>query len=301
MIPVSDLSPTRHQESTSAAPAVSIVIVSFNVCELLAACLESVYRETASLNAEVFVVDNASRDGSANMVTRRFPRVRLIRNSQNRWLAPANNQALRECSGRFILFLNPDTELLPTALTSLIECLEAHPTVGIVGAQLLNVDRSVQPSGNALRAWWSFLADALPLHRVGLGRRQSFHDAQRDYERACEVAEASGACALVRRDVLVQTGPLDERFAYCYEDVDLCIRAAHAGWRTMYYPRAKVVHHGGRSAPDDPAELQRRWERGQLVFIRKHYSFLLYVAVRSILTLKRSVRRISGAMTSGRA
>lgn len=281
------------------APDVSIVVVSYNVRDLLETSLRSLEPEAAALRLEIFVVDNASADGSADMVTRDFPHVILIRNPVNRWLAPANNQALRRCSGRHILFLNPDTELRPGALTELAGYLDVHPDVGIVGAQLRNTDGSLQPSGNALRSGWAFLADALPLERLGVRRSRSFLEPGRDYEEVREVDEVSGACALVRAEVLRQVGLLDERFPYSFEDVDLCIRARRAGWRTVYDPRAKVVHHGGRSRPADAEDLRRRWEQGQLVFVRKHYGWLLHAALRAILSVKDLMRRARRSRHTG--
>lgn len=267
-----------------------MVIVSFNVLDLLAACLRSVEADAGSLRLEVIVVDNSSGDGSADMVARDFPRVTLIRNPVNRWFAPANNQALRLCRGRHVLFLNPDTEVLPGALAELAGFLDAHPAAGVVGPQLLNSDGSLQPSGNRLRPGWSFVADALPLHRIGLRRIRGFQELGRDYEMVCDVGEVSWAAAMVRHEVLERVGLLDERLPYCYEDVDLCIRARQAGWRVLYYPRARVMHHGGKSRPLHDEELRRRWEDGQLVFIRKHYSTALYAAVRVVIGIKNTAR-----------
>jgi GT2 family glycosyltransferase len=283
-------------------PDVSVVVVSFNVRDLLAACLRSVERESDGLVVETIVVDNASADGSADMVARRFPSVTLIRNDLNRWLAPATNQALARCRGRYVMFLSPDAELRPGALRELKSFLDANSDVGIVGAQLLNSDGSLQPSGNPLRSGWSFIADSLPLQRLGLRAPQGFRQAGRDYEEVCRVDEVCGAASLVRREVLETVGFLDERMSFSYEDVDLCIRAARAGWRIMYDPRAKVVHHGGRSVPTDAGELLRRWEAGQLVFIRKHYPRVLYWVVRALIAARRLARPAVGALrTAGTA
>lgn len=277
----------------------SVVVVSFNVRDLLAACLRSVQACAPPLRLEIFVVDNASSDGSAEMVARDFPRVTLIRNTVNVFLAPADNQALRLCRGRHILFLNPDTEVREGALSELVRFLDEHPDVGMVGAQLLNTDGSLQPSGNAIRPAWSYLADALPLHRVGLRRVRGFREPGRDYQEVRDVDEVSGACAMMRREVLEKVGLLDERLAYCYEDVDLCIRVRKAGWRIVYDPVATVVHHGGRSTPVDAQDLRRQWESAQLVFIRKHHGLLPYAAVGAVIGLKELVRRARRAVGLG--
>ena len=277
----------------------SVVVVSFNVRGWLAACLRSLEAAAPALRLEVFVVDNASRDGSADMVTREFPGATLMRNAANRGFAPANNQALRLCRGRHVLLLNPDTEVREGGLAELVAFLDTHADVGIVGAQLLNPDGSLQPSGNALRPGWSYVVDALPLHRLGLRRSRSYLEPGRNYEEVREVGEVSGACLMMRREVQETVGLLDERFFFCYEDVDLCIRVRKAGWRVIYDPVAKVVHHGGRSMPADSRDLRRRWERAQLVFIRKHHGLLPYAAVGAVIGIKEVIRGARRAVRLG--
>ncbi len=273
-------------------PDVSVVIVNYNGRALLNACLRSVLATAGALRVEVIVVDNASTDGSADMVAQEFPSVVLIRNAENRWLAPADNQGLAQAEGRHLLFLNPDTELYAGTMATLVSFLDLHPDVGMAGAQLRNTDGSLQPSGNPLPLASEFLLDALPLARVGVQRTPRWHATPRDYEQVQDVGEVCGACAMMPRRVMERVGMLDERLPYSYEDLDLCIRVRQAGWRIVYVPMAKALHHGGQSVPSDAHVLRRHWERSQLHFVRKHHGLPVALLLRLLLALRRGARRV---------
>jgi GT2 family glycosyltransferase len=266
----------------------TIVVVSYNVRELLRACLGAAARSAAPYAAELIVVDNASRDGSADMVAHAFPHVVLLRNAVNRGFAAACNQGLARGQGRYGLLLNPDAEPLDDALAALVRFADAHPEVGVVGPQLRNADGSLQPSG------WPVPRLSALLARAVLGQRAVVPPPQRDFDAVADVGEVSGACLLVRGEVLARVGRLDERFFLGYEDVDLCMRAARAGWRVVYYPCARVRHHHGASGGRHDRALIPRWESGQRHFVRKHYGAAAAAALGAIQGGRRAVRLVLG-------
>ncbi|MCX6032000.1 MAG: glycosyltransferase family 2 protein [Chloroflexi bacterium] len=229
-------------------PALSIVIVNWNTRDLLAGCLASVVGSQAAsgLTPEVFVVDNASTDDSAAMVRNRFPWVRLIENRENVGFARANNQGIALATGRYVLLLNPDTEVWPGALAALVAFMAAHPRAGACGARLLNADGSLQPACHPIltpgREFWRLLfleklwpRATYPMHRW-------------DTVTPHRVEVIKGACLLLRRETLDQVGLLDESYFMYTEEVDLCYRLAQAGWELWYVPAAVVTHYGEASS-----------------------------------------------------
>lgn len=232
----------------SAGIRLSILIVNWNVRDLLAECLRSIERETALADAEVLVVDNASTDGSVDMLRREFPWVHLLCSSTNLGFAMGNNAGWGFCQGRYRVLLNPDTVVTDRALDRLVDWLEAHPRAAVAGCRLLNSDGSLQRwTGGALPNLANVASHALFLDRLlpsCLRPRPLF--LLRDVGRDQRVDWVSGACLAVRTDAI--TGPLfsEDYFMYA-EDVDLCERVAAAGGEVWYTPCATVVHHHGRS------------------------------------------------------
>jgi len=238
----------------------SVIIVSWNVCELLRRCLQSVYRSLdprtlgdSPLTFEVFVVDNASRDGSLSMLRREFPEVRVVANERNLGFTAANNQALRLASGRYLLLLNPDTEVVGDALPRLVKYMEEHPEVGVVAPQLLYPDGGVQPSRRRFPTRLTGLIESTPLQRVFRGsdtlRRYYVSDVADDQEQ--EVDWVVGACFLVRATTTREVGFFDERYFMYSEELDWCYRIKTAGWRVTYLPNARVIHYEARSSEQD--------------------------------------------------
>lgn len=229
----------------------SIVIVSFNVRDLLEACLRSI-RETAreDLHQEIIVVDNASLDGSVHMVRQRYPEVHLIANSENRGFAAANNQGIRESRGRYVLLLNPDTEVLDDALARMIAFLDTHPTFGAVGPQLLYPDGSLQHNAFRFPGVLQTFFDFFPIHQRLLDSRLNGRYPRAWYARGepFPIDHPLGACLMVRRATIEQVGMLDEEFFMYCEEIDWCWRMRKAGWQIACVPRARVIHHVGASA-----------------------------------------------------
>ncbi len=259
----------------------SIVIISWNIKTLLAGCLKSIFDHVPGFEHEVWVVDNASSDGSVNMVRQHFPQVQLIANEENIGFAPANNQAIRRCHGRFILLLNPDTEVLPGALEALVQFMEAHPDAGAAGSLLLNPDGSLQPScfprPTLSRELWRLF------HLDRVRPYGQYHMPTWDQEQPREVDVIQGASLLLRREALDQTGLLDEGYFIYTEEVDLCYRLQQAGWRLYWTPRSKVIHFGGQSTKQVAAEMFLQLYKSKIQFFRKHYGRFPAFAYKLIL------------------
>lgn len=261
----------------------SIIIVSWNTRDLTDRCLRSVY-DTVTRPFEVFLVDNASRDGSADMVAAKYPEARLIRNRRNLGFAKANNQAVPLCRGRYVLFLNSDAKLLPGSADGLAAFLDASPAHGAAAPMLLNEDGTLQRSCRRIPPYGGLLAVHTSLRWKSPGqwpiRRLHMlgwsHDDDRDVE------QPMAACLLVRRSVLETVGTFDEGCFLLYNDVDLCKRILRAGHRIAYRAGLKVVHFEGASITKY-VRLKEEGLRNVTHYIRKHYgpamSFFFVLAV----------------------
>jgi GT2 family glycosyltransferase len=228
-------------------PDCSVIIVNWNGLGILRDCLESVVANTSEREAEVIVIDNASDDGSPEMVEAEFPRVRLIRNRANRGFAAANNQGLAVARGRYPLLLNSDTVVLGDVIQRSAAYMDAHPDVGGLGCRVLNPDRTMQPtcfqypSLFNLALWASGLT-SLPGRFFG---RQTYRGWERDSERDVDVV--TGCYLMIRREILETVGPLDERFFFFGEETDWCRSIAEAGWKVRFAPVGEIVHIGNAS------------------------------------------------------
>ncbi len=252
----------------------SIIIVSWNTRELLARCLESVYATMQGRTFEVLVVDNASRDGSAQMVREQFPQVRLIENRENVGFARANNQALRESHGDYLLLLNSDTLVLPDAVEALLAFMERYSSVGACGPRLLSADGSVQVSCGQLPTFSRLLFDLTGLSRF------NGHDDFPAGDSARRVGWIQGACLLIRRETIGDVGLLDEDYFMYTEEVDWCYRASVVGWGLCYVPASRVIHYGGQSAARAPVQKRAQLYGSKLLFVRKHYGWPLYALLK---------------------
>lgn len=251
---------------------VSVIIVNWNTRDLLAQCLKSVFDTAGDLALELFVVDNASSDGSADMVRERFPQVRLIENSENVGFAKANNQAIRQSRGRYVLLLNPDTEVKPLALEMLVRFMDETPLAGAVGGTLVSPDGSMQPSSGPAPTLMRELWRLFHMDRLNA---QGCHDLCQDVLKIPqEVEVVKGACMLLRREALDQVGLLDEDYFIYTEEVDLCHRLRASGWKVYCVPRAMVVHYGGQSTSQVQRTMFLHLYRSKILFFRKHHGRL---------------------------
>lgn len=223
----------------------SIIIVNWNTKDLLVQCLESIFRTVRGSDLEVFVVDNGSTDGSGRVVKEKFPEVKVIENQENVGFAEANNQALRISKGKYLLLLNPDTQVKEKAIEGLVSFMETHPRAGISGAQLLNSDGSKQ---NSIANFPSLATELLNKSFLRWLFPKKFPGKERDYPEPIEVDSVIGACMVVRRDALEQVGLLDEDYFIFLEETDWCYRMKRAGWKIYHIPQAQVFHFQGKSA-----------------------------------------------------
>jgi GT2 family glycosyltransferase len=285
-----------NQISGTKALQLAVIVVSWNTRALLQTCLEKLKKELEEpaiglLNAQVFVIDNNSSDGSAAMVAAEHDWVTLLENDTNRGFAAANNQALKSVSADYVLLLNPDTEVQPGAIKTLIDFLKTHERAAVVAPQLLNTDGSIQRSCRAFPTFKGMLFELIGLSRlmpnVQKFREYKMLDWNHDDER--QVDQPEGACLLIRKAVLDQVGLLDEGYFMLFEEVDWCYRVKKAGWEIWFTPNAQVVHHYGQSIKQVKVKMILSSHRGLYRFWHKHYrgdrAYLDPVAYIGLMTL----------------
>jgi GT2 family glycosyltransferase len=251
------------QPGKSGIPDLSISIINWNTQDLLANCLESVEQTKDGLDVEIIVVDNASTDGSQEMVQARFPAVKLVENQDNLGFARANNQALEQSRGRYVMLLNSDTLLQQGSLQAMVSFMDSHPEVGIVGARLINGDGSLQ------RSWARF--PSILSEVLGANFRQRKRFSSHNSSLVYEVDWVGGACLLIRHSTMEQVGLLDERFFMYSEELDWCYRTRQSGWSICYLPEACVIHLGGQSSRLASQRMKAELYKSKLLFFCKHY------------------------------
>jgi GT2 family glycosyltransferase len=261
----------------------SIVIVSWNVRELLARCLASIQAHRSSLTLEIIVIDNASTDGSPERVRAEFPDVVVMVNAENRGFATANNQAIAVATGRYVLLLNPDTLWVDDSLATLVAFLDAHPRVGAAGPKLLNADATTIQywGGRRLPKPADTLIEYSKFDRVfpnsALSRRQLIADW--DHQDSHEVECLSGACMVVRAETIREVGALDEGYPLYSEDTDWCHRIRRKGWGIHYLAEAKVIHIGQQSSLQNRGPSTVKAVTGVYRYYRKFYGPLTVLRV----------------------
>lgn len=238
----------------NASPDLSIIIVNWNSKDFLRKCLRSLGAQMPRREDQIIVVDNATFDGCAEMLELEFPEVVFVQSSTNLGFGKASNLAAVRSTGRYLLFLNPDTEVVGSALATMVSFADQRPDVGIVGPKLLNTDLTVQME--SVRAFPSLTNQLLDSHylksrfpRLAIWGMQPLFDASTS---PAPVDVVSGACLMVRRNVFERVGGFSRQYFMYSEDVDLCHKAKVAGWATYYVGRAEVIHHGGKSSTLSP-------------------------------------------------
>lgn len=272
---------------TAASPVeLSVIVVSYNTRELLARCLRSLAPASPQTAHEIIVVDNASRDGSVEMLGRQFPWVTSIANTTNLGFARACNQGVRESRGRNLLFLNADTEPQPGSVSGLVGYLGDHPRVGAVGPRLRH------PDGGWPRSCFRFPTLMRPLLNFRLVRRVAGDRFGLPYpsddprvREGGPVDWLSGACLLIRQEALEAAGLFDERYFMYLEDTDLCRRLWGAGWEVVFWPRAEVLHVGGASSRGHAVRLGIEHQRSRLIYFSTHHPGVVYLSVRCLAGL----------------
>lgn len=270
----------------------AVITVSTNEGHWLRPCLSSVFDHCATLALDVVVADNESTDGTRELVETHFPRVRVV-SCENRGFSHANNRALITCEARYVLFLNPDTEIVDGMFDALIEQLDRDELVGLVGVTQLTPEGAVFPTirrfPNATRAFAEAVgSERLPVRARWLGERELD---LRVYEREHDCDWVSGSFMLTRREALESAGFLDERFFIYSEETDLCYRIKQAGWSVRYVPSMKIIHHTGKRGANARMEAQEAFAR--LQFARKHFRPVRRTFYRAALCLRFGSRALA--------
>lgn len=243
-----------NTNNSSLPPDISVSIVSYNTRDFLRDCLRALQARVAEgeVTLEIIVIDNDSRDGSAEMVEAEFPEVRLKRAGSNLGYGRANNRALEDASGRYFFVLNSDTEVEAGALRAMRDFLDETPAAGAVGAQLILPDGEIQPScatdPKLSAVFWeqTYLDRLFPNNRITGGYSMTHWD----YRDRREVEQVAGACLFVRREAWRAVGGFDPVYFMYFEDTDLCVRLRKAGWQIWFLPDARILHHLGGSSQD---------------------------------------------------
>jgi len=264
----------------------SIILISWNVADLLVNCLRSIFAHPPDGAFEVWVVDNASHDNSVQIIREQFPQVKLILNEKNVGFAAANNQALQVSSGRYALLLNPDTIVSKETLQKLVSFLDENPQAGAAGSLYQNPDGSLQPSCYPFptvgREFWRLL-HLDKLYAFGV------YDMQRwSKETPRQVDALQGASLLLRRSALEKTGLLDTGFFMYSEEIDLCYRLHTEGWSRYWVPQSRIIHYGGQSTRQEALKMFLHLYGSKVQFFRKHYG------ERSARSYKRVLKFTSG-------
>jgi N-acetylglucosaminyl-diphospho-decaprenol L-rhamnosyltransferase len=253
-------------------PDLSVVVVSWNVRDLLRCCLQSIIGAGAPAG-EIIVVDCASSDGSVEMARHEFPSVRLIASTENLGYARGSNMGLAHACGRHLMIMNPDTEVIGDALATMVHYLDSHPEVGAVGPQLRYPDGSLQSSRRRFPTLATAFWESTLLHQWFPNNPA----AHRYYivDRPADVPQAVdwlvGAAMMVRRTAWEQVGPLDEGFFMYFEELDWCRRCHAAGWQIHYLPTAQIIHHEGKSSEQVVAARTIRFQCSKIRYFTKYY------------------------------
>jgi GT2 family glycosyltransferase len=248
----------------------TVIIVSYNDRAWLEPCLTSIHRLAGDISLDVVLVDNGT-DGAHAYVRSEFPGVRVLR-TENRGFAHANNRGLLAGTGRYVLFLNPDTELLEGTLAGLVSALDARPEVGLVGVKQVTADGTLWPTMRSFPGVTRALGDALALERFARRPRWA---GERDlemarYEHESDCDWVSGSFMLARREALLSAGLFDERFFLYSEEPDLCLRMNRAGWTIRHLPTMTILHHSGKGGTRPQMTAQDAFTRRQ--YARKHFT-----------------------------
>jgi N-acetylglucosaminyl-diphospho-decaprenol L-rhamnosyltransferase len=269
----------------------AIIIVSTNEAHWLRPCLRTVFDRMGAIDADVVVVDNDSHDDTAALVEREFPRARVVR-SANHGFSHANNRALMTCDARYVLLLNPDTEIEAGTFEELVRAMDQRPTVGLAGVRQVNAAGELCPTirrfPNGLRA----LGEAVAAERV-LGGPGWLGEAERDLrvydgEVACDWT--TGSFMMVRREAIQSAGFLDERFFMYSDETDWCRRIKAAGWEVRHLPLMTIVHHYDKDGVKPNVESLAAYNR--VVYARKHFSPAHWLLFRGAVLLRHMLRAV---------
>ena len=247
----------------------SVVIVSYNVRSYLTACLDSVAKALEGIEGEVFVVDNCSTDDSVEVVARDYAWVHLINNKENLGFSKANNIAIRQAKGEYVLLLNPDTEVAEDTLRGVLAFMDQHPEAGGAGVCMHQADGSLAPESR--RA----IPTPFVAARKMLGFTKHYYMSHLPWDKPAQIEVVSGAFMMLRRKAIEQVGLLDEDFFMYGEDIDLSYRLLKGGWQNWYLP-FHIIHYKGKSTQKSDFRYVHVFYQAMLIFFRKHYNHLSF-------------------------
>lgn len=252
---------------------VSIIIVSWNVRELLKKCLESIYRHRADLDIEIIVIDNNSGDDTVDMIKQNFPEIKVIGNHNNLGFGAANNQGIKQSTGDYILLLNPDTEIRNNALRKTLDFIKTNDRAGIVGCKHLNPDLTLQPSVRRFPKPLAIFLILTKLAKIFPTWPPIYKYLYKDfnYKQSQVVDQVNGSFMLIKKELLQEIGGFDENFFIWFEEVDLCRRAKKVLWEVWYFAQAEIIHHGGQSFKQQLTfKKQKLFFKSALYYFQKH-------------------------------
>ena len=273
----------------------AVIVVSTDQAQWLPRCLATVREHAGPLELDLVVVDNGATRQTQMLIERAYPDVRLVV-CENRGFGHANNQALETVDARYVLFLNPDTELLSGTLADVVAVLDGRPEIGLAGVRQLDPDGAVYPTMRRFPSVTRAFGDALGLerlpHRPGwLGEREVRLDR---YDTEFEDDWTIGSFMLVRREALERAGRFDEQFFVYSEEVDFCLRVRQAGWRIVHLPTLTILHVGSAVRAVDP-RMARQNAYAQLQYARKHLTARQRAGFRAALLLRYGLRSLPPA------
>ena len=273
------------------APLVSLVVVTWNAKKYVDMCLGSL-DHIKDIPLEIIVVDNASTDGTTELIANNFKGFKLFRNEENLGFAKANNIGIRNSRGRYVCLVNSDVTVPAGCLSSLLNYMEANPGVGMVGPQMVDPDGTVRRSTMRYPSLRSAIGRALGIDRFPLVSRLLGSQMVSDFrhDRIADVEILNGWFWIVRREALDQVGLLDERFFIYGEDLDWCRRFRKAGWRLVFYPIAKAIHYGGASSSAAPVRFYVEQVRATFQYWRKHHGLFARSAYWGIVLVHNLLR-----------
>lgn len=284
--------PTQVSYLRMAEVLLTVQIVNWNAREPLRAALRSILAHPPRFPYEIVVLDNASSDGSVQMLEKEFPEVRLLVSEQNLGFSRGHNLAARAAQGKYLFILNPDTEVIPPALELLVDYAEQHPEVAILGPKILNPDGSLQYSCRRFPNPTAALFRNTPLGKLFPNNpyTRDYLMTDWDHNSIREVDWVSGAALFIRRAVYEQLGGFDERFFMYCEDTDLCYRAWQAGYTVVYYPEPKIVHAIGRSTDLVANKMIITFHKSMYLFYKKHYARKTFLLLRPLVPVALALR-----------
>jgi len=279
----------------------SVAIVNWNVCDLLRNCLRSIVRSAKAQapddrpcslaigpwRGEIIVVDNASTDGSVTMLREEFPLIQVIANQENVGFTRGNNQALRASQGRYVLLLNPDTEVVGNALPTMVDYMERHPQIGALGPQLCHPNGSIQSSRRRFPSLATAFLESTILQQWFPHNRvlDRYYINDQPDDAVQQVDWVVGACILLRREAIEEVGLLDESVFMYSDELDWCRRAKSAGWRVVYLPTAQVIHYEGQSSEQAVPARHIHFQTAKIHYFRQHHGRWAGTILRAFLLL----------------